>query len=67
MDDTEMLQTQNRHLERENRSLRRKLRDDFVIAALPGVIAELSLLSTSGQIAKACYAIADAMLAERQS
>ena len=67
MDDTEMLQTQNRHLERENRSLRRNLRDEFAKEALPGVIAEMSLLSTSDQIAKACYAISDAMLKHRQS
>lgn len=69
MDDIDMLQTQNRQLERDNRSLRRKLRDDFAMAALPGVMASLDRIGASfaDSIAEDCYCVADAMLKHRQS
>lgn len=38
-DETEMLSIQNRALERENRRLRKALRDEFAMAALTGLIA----------------------------
>lgn len=69
MDDTEMLQTQNRHLERENRSLRRNLRDEFAMAALTGCLMNCEISAPaefSQSIANDCYKLADAMLEARQ-
>lgn len=38
-DETEMLSIQNRALERDNRRLRKALRDEFAMAALTGLLA----------------------------
>lgn len=62
--DEDMLRTQNRSLERENRQLRRNLRDEFAMAALPSVIAESFTNCTD--IAQSCYRLADAMLEARK-
>lgn len=67
--DEDMLRTQNRSLERENRQLRRNLRDEFAMAALPAVVGNLTVagLDSPDPIAGCCYAIADAMLEARKS
>lgn len=70
MDDCEILQVQNRNLEREIRSLRRNLRDELAKAALTGLLASLpeysSVAAISPRIADGCYKLADAMLEARQ-
>lgn len=69
MDETDMLQANARYLERENRSLRRKLRDEFAMAALPGFLASyepVESINYVGSIARDCYKFADAMLKARE-
>lgn len=70
MDETDMLQANARHLERENRSLRRKLRDDFAMAALTGYLSSWAPheepCEFSNSIAEDCYKLADAMLKARE-
>lgn len=67
--DEDMLRTQNRSLERENRQLRRNLRDEFAMAALPGVIARLDDVGEAPafDVAQMSYTFADAMLEARKS
>jgi hypothetical protein len=74
-DEDDMLRIQNRALERENRQLRRSLRDDFAIAALTGLLAkhgdsgwhpEAEIQSIEGA-ADTVYLYADAMLEARKA
>lgn len=73
-DEVDMLRIQNRQLERENRSLRRNLRDEFAMAALTGLLAhhgdagwhpEAEVQSQNGA-SETCYEYADAMLEARK-
>jgi hypothetical protein len=41
------------------------LRDYFAAAAMQGLLANIDTTSGKAQLAKSCYALADAMLAER--
>ncbi len=52
--------------EEVRRAGEKMLRDQFAIAALPGVINRASRLATES-IADDCYKIADAMLAAREA
>lgn len=66
--DEDMLRIQNRQLERENRQLRRNLRDEFAMAALPGMIARLDDVGANPafDVAQMSYVFADAMLEARK-
>lgn len=73
MSDEDMLRIQNRQLERENRQLRRNLRDEFAMAALPEIIGQTQLVDVGlapGQAMQAtaiiAYRMADAMLEARK-
>jgi hypothetical protein len=71
MDDIDMLNKQAQYLERENRKLRRTLRDEFAQAALTGYLASFEPTGEptefSQSIARDCYVMADAMLEARKS
>ena len=68
MDEIDMLTKQAQYLERENRKLRRTLRDEFALAALAGLMVDMGTPAEFSQsIAADAYLIADAMLEARKS
>lgn len=69
MSDEDILSSQVKFLERENRHLRNALRDDFAKAALVGYLASFEPteepVEYSESVARDCWVMADAMLATR--
>jgi hypothetical protein len=71
--DEDMLRIQNRQLEQENRRLRRNLRDEFAMAALPEAMRQTEVAGAAvildedvRAVAIIAYAVADAMLEARK-
>ena len=62
--ETDMLETNIKNLERENRELRITLRDQFAMAALTGLISENGF--TAYSFAVDAYEMADHMIKARQ-
>ena len=70
-EDIDMALAQVRYLERENRALRRTLRDEFAMAALTGYLASFNAdgdpVEVRSAIARDIWALADALLESRKS
>lgn len=64
--DADILETQVRRLEHDLRASRATLRDEFAMAALTGLLANVGCSANPVDVASACYTLADAMLGVRQ-
>ena len=64
--DTDMLETNIKNLERENRELRMTLRDQFAMAALTGLLAATNHIDSRITTQSRHILIADAMLEARK-
>lgn len=66
IDDIDMIKSQLRFLERENRKLRKNLRDEYAQAALTGIMAKHGVRVAIIEQVRVAFLAADVALEQRQ-